>query len=179
MTPKYLTKHNKFRIAQLFLETANRDVLYDDGSKRDTPIFTLAPDDKVDSLGNKYISMHKLFLKAKDVTGYDFAIKVLGSYEHFARLSAHATVGVYIAQWIEEVKAQLDSEAIKEIKRISKEGGNQTELSAAKYLANRDYEAKGSVGKPSPKNSRRKTLTASRQMEADTKAELKRLGLPH
>lgn len=179
MNPKYLTKYNKFRIANLFIETANRDGLYDDTS-RDIPVFTLGPEDNTDSLGNLYISMHKLFIEEGDVTGYTFSLKVLGSYEHLVQLSEHKVIGPHVKAWKRELKAMIDSKAMKEIQRIATKGGTQVELSAAKYLANREYEGKSDsagVGKPATNNAKRKAETHAKATANDTKAEMKRLGM--
>lgn len=177
MSPKYLSKYNKFRISNLFFETTNRDYLYVEGNTLEIPVFTLGTEDTTDSKGNKLISMHKKFLESGDVTGYDFAIEVLGSYEHFVCLEEHRVIGKHIESWKREIKAKLDSKALKEIERISKEGGSQAELSAAKFLIKREYEEKGSVGKPATNNSTRKAGTHARETSRDTKAEMERLGL--
>lgn len=177
MSPKYLTKYNKFRVSNLFLETANRDILYDSDSDRAMPIFTLTSEDLTDSLGNKYISMHKLFLIAGDVTGYKFAVDVLGSYEHLEKLLVHKVIGPHIEAWKRELKAKLDSNAMEMLATIAKDGGTQAQLSAAKYLVNREYEQAGNVGKPSTKNTTKKQETHNRITSAETKEEAERLGL--
>jgi hypothetical protein len=124
--------------------------------------------------------MHKLFVKYKDPTGYDFAISELGSYEHFLKMRAHPVVGEHIERWVEEVKSGLDSESINEIKRIAKDGGSQAELSAAKWLASREYDNQSKdVGRPSNKKSIIKDKRQAEEMSLSTKRELDRLGLTH
>ena len=177
MKPKYLNKHGGFRVNNLFQETTDLNSVYTIDQGRDVPVFTIKSEDWTNNQGTKLISMQKLFLSFEDITGYDFAMKVLGSYEHFSELCNHRVIGNYIEQWKEVVKAKMDSDSIKEIKRIATDGGTQVELSAAKYLANREYESKGSVGKPVKKQNARKEASEARQASIDTKKELERLGL--
>ena len=176
MKPKYLTKVGNFRISNLFLETTNRDAILET-CERAPPIFTLKSSDFTEAQGSTMLSMQRLFIEAGDVTGYKFAIEVLGSYEHFMLLCEHKIIGAAIDTWKEVVKSKMDSDSIKEIKRIATTGGSQVELSAAKYLANREYEAKGSVGKPAKKSNPRREAAKARETSLDTKAELVRLGL--
>ena len=176
MKPKYLTKQGNFRVSNLFQETTDITTVYEHEEK-DLPVFTIKSEDWVNTQGTKLISMQKLFLAQEDVTGYDFAMEVLGSYEHFTELCNHRVIGNYIEQWKEVVKAKMDSDSLKEIKRIATIGGTQVELSAAKYLANREYEMKGSVGKPVKKQNARKQASEARRASLDTKKELARLGL--
>jgi hypothetical protein len=177
MKPKYLTAYNRFRTSNLFIETANRDIIYDESAPRVMPVFTLGPEDSEDSHGNKFISMHKLFIATKDMTGYTFALEVLGSYAHLEVLMKHKIIGPHIHSWQNELKAELDSKSIKALETISKEGGTQTQLSAAKFLINREYEKAGAVGKPSNKNITNKKETTARIMSEETAEEAERLGI--
>ena len=179
MIPKYLNKQGGFRITNLFIDICNRELLNIGEPGINFPEFTFAPDDWTDVRGNVFKSMRKLFLECGDVTGYDFAITVLGSYEHFRILSEHKLVGPQIESWQNEMKAKIDSFAVKNIEKIVAEGGTQVQLSAAKYLANRDYEEKGPVGKPATNNKKLKEETHARETARETKEEMERLGMTH
>ena len=177
MKPKYLNGHGNFRINNLVWETCNLGNIYDDN--RQLPVFCLKTQDYQDGRGNTFLSIPRLFSECGDATGYDFAISVLGSYEHYLALCENKTIGPVIEQCKEVIKSKLDSEAIKEVKRIATEGGTQVELSAAKYLANRDYELKNSVGRPNKKQHVTKDAAQAREESIATKEEMKRLGITH
>lgn len=177
MKPKYLNKHGNFRIQNLVWETCNLGTIHDDN--RELPVFCLKTVDYTDGRGNTFISIPRLFIECGDATGYDFAISVLGSYEHYLALSNNKTIGPVIEQCKEVIKSKLDSEAIKEVKRIATTGGTQVELSAAKYLANREYELKNSVGRPGKKQYVKKDAAQARDESIETKQEMERLGLAH
>lgn len=176
MKPKYLTRRGEYRTTNLFIETCNR-ICYseNDTSHMDLPVFTLKPEDL--TTPSPLLSMPRLFVECGDVTGYDFAIKHLGSYEHFMQLCEHDVVGQHIKLWKEVIKSKMDSDSIKEIKRIATKGGSQVELSAAKYLANREYEASGSVGRPNKKDTPEKRRKHAHQTSLDTKKEMERLNI--
>lgn len=177
MKPKYLNAHGNFRINNLVWETCNLGSIYEEN--RDLPAFCLKVEDYSDKYGNKFLSIPRLFNECGDATGYDFAISVLGSYEHYLALCDNKDIGPVIEQCKEVIKSKLDSDSIKEIKRIAKDGGSQVELSAAKYLANRDYELKNSVGRPNKKTNTRKDAAQAREESIETKEEMARLGLSH
>ena len=169
MKPKHLI-NGKLVTPGLFIETC--------GENMDLAVYTLQPADKIyQGNGKKYISMHKLFVQYDDPTGYEFAIKELGSWEHFQKMLAHKELGDHFRKWMEEIKARLDSKAIESIRRIAKDGGSQTELSAAKWLAAREYEEKGEVGRPSKKRTKAKERKEAEEVSLSTKKELERLGL--
>ena len=177
MKSKYLNKHGNFRITNLVWETSNTALIYDDN--RDLPAFCLKAEDHTDNRGNVFASIPRLFVECGDATGYDFAISVLGSYEHYLELCENKLIGPVIETCKEVIKSKLDSESIKEIKRIATSGGTQVELSAAKYLANREYELKNSVGRPGKKNHIKKDAAQAREESIETKEEMARLGLTH
>ena len=179
MKPKFLTKLGTYRIGNLFIETVSRDRVKTATPGVDLPEFTLMPEDTTNVHGNIFRSMGKLFVEAGDVTGYRFAIDVLGSYDHFLQLCDHKVIGPHIDRWKEILKTKIDSEALAEVDRIAKKGGTQVELSAAKYLANREYEAKDDVGRPKKKQHNRKEAAKAREESIQLKEEMERLGLTH
>ena len=177
MKPKYINKKGYFRINDLFIETCNGDAIMNKTSGRNRHVFTLKPEDYTDLYGETYPSFQKMFIDCNDPTGYEFAMKHLGSYEHFVQLQDNVQISAVISHCKEVVKSKLDSDSIKEIKRIATSGGSQVELSAAKYLANREYEEKGSVGRAQRKATGTKAASEARKTSLDTKRELERLGL--
>ena len=77
MSTEYKDTTGRWRTKSLFKE------MYQDKFK---PVFTLKEQDIIE--GDTYFpSMRKLFLSYNDPTGYQFAHEVLGSYEHWKKLS--------------------------------------------------------------------------------------------
>ena len=72
-SPKYLDEKGAFRTASLFHEKCLTDNL--------TAPFTLKDFDYI-SLGVEYKSLKLIYINFEDVTEYEFAIYIFGSYNH-------------------------------------------------------------------------------------------------
>ena len=98
----------------------------------------------------------ELFVEMADMTGYKFANKYLGGYEHWKALEA-SNFAPYIEQWREELEVATRCGALE---RISEEaaGGH---FQANKFLADRGWDTR-SAGRPSK-------LEVTKQVRKDAK----------
>ena len=133
LKPPYKDKMGRWRTQSLFKEYAHQSPSY-------APIFTLKEFDD-----GEYKSFPKLFITFNDPTGYQFAKSVLGSYEHWMRLTSQKWFRSHLDGWLEELEVKLASEGLMKIKRIA-DGGDQQALAASKFLVNKGWEA--SKGRP-------------------------------
>ena len=130
---EYTDSMGRFHTKALFIETIQKEQL-DRGIK---PKYTLR--------GNpKYIDIHDLFMECADPTGYSFAIRAFGSWDHLQHLRTLAWFKRYYDSWLDELEVRLRSEAIQSLISQSKDNKGTT---AAKYLAERGWEKKR--GRPS------------------------------
>jgi hypothetical protein len=106
------------------------------------PPFTLY-DDKPNCVNGR-----KTFVELGDPTGYKWAIKYLGDYEHWKFLMRCTWFREAYDVWVNELKMKLRSEAMDVIRRTAEEGQPAQALVAAKYLASFEWE-KASRGRPS------------------------------
>ena len=181
--PLYMSKDKKsYRLANLFMETNQGARNWDESKRkeddlfiREPAVFTLKPHEYTDTTGITYPSAKLLFMLHNDVTGYKFAMEVLGSWEHYLQLREHKKIGAYIMSWEDEMKAMLESKALSDISRIATEGGSQAELSAAKYIVAHEYE------KVSMKSRRKAEATLKEtkggKVSAETQDDMDRLGI--
>lgn len=157
MTAKYKDEQGRFLTAGLFKETNT--------SPNYTPPFTLKEDDV-----GEYKSMRKLYLGYEDPTEYEFAMAVLGSWDHWQKLCNTGWFKPYLEVWRNELEIKLRSRAIKQVARIAKDKD-----SAARWLAEGKWR-ENKRGRPSKDEvERQKKIAAG--IESDTEEDLKRLGL--
>jgi len=108
-----------------------------------TPVFTLGEDRE------GFINARKTFIEEGDSSGYKWAIKYLGDWEHFVFLSERDFFKTALAKWRNELNLKMTAEAIDRIKAIAESDDKQA-LVANKYLAERPWEKVGSTrGRPS------------------------------
>lgn len=116
------------------------------------------------------------YLASMDPTGYETAIKFLGSYDHWDyMMKSCAWFRDAVNQWKEELEVRLKSKAIAKIKEIAFSEDKQS-LAAAKYIATADYDKVDGRGRPSNVEIRGKLKEAIEISEAD-KADMERIGL--
>lgn len=117
---------------------------------------------------------HKRFIELEDLTEYDAAMELVGSWKEWNRLGRDwPEFRNYIAQWKEELEVKLQSEAIKKVLRFSR-GDDQKALTSAKFIATKDYNREAGKGRPS-KAERRKEAKQLASDLATTKEEKKRI----
>lgn len=170
-TPPYKDTKGRWLTRSLFADHdyANPDVI-------EAP-FTLTQD-----MPGK-VNAHKTFVAMGDPTGYDWAIKYLGSYEHWEFLMRVPWFKEWHQKASRELHAKMRSSAIKEIQDISRNAGSDSQrLAAAKYLAERPYEKsdidKKAAKRGRPSNAEKKgALNEAIRLDKETEADLERVGL--
>jgi len=117
---------------------------------------------------------HEIFIACEDMTEYDPAIKLCGSWKEWSRLKNDwPTFNDYIIEWKEELEIKLRSEAITKIIEHSK-GDDSSALSAAKFISSAGWNSRSGAGRPTKAaKSREAKLLA--QATAETKAEEERI----
>jgi hypothetical protein len=116
------------------------------------------------------------YLASLDPTGYETAIKYLGSYEHWEYMLKNCSwFRDAVEGWKGELQARLKSKAIAKIQEIAFSEDRQA-LAAAKYLATHDYDKVDGRGRPSKEELRGNLKEAIEATEAD-KADMERMGL--
>ncbi len=83
------------------------------------------------------------FVELRDVTGYKFATKYLGGYQHWKALQT-SKMATHIAEWEEELEVVLRCEGLERI-CVEAEGGH---FQANKLLLDRGWQTRG-AGRPS------------------------------
>ena len=125
---KFLDSSGKRVILQLFKEFARPDVKF-------KPVYTLR-------------EWKDVFMEARDPSEYEPAMLLLGDWEHWQDVRAHALIKPHVDKWQQELEVKLRSEAIKQMKSHAKQPGG---TAAAKWLADKGYAAetaKKGVGRP-------------------------------
>lgn len=124
------------------------------------------------------ISCQKTFIEERDPTGYKWAIKYLGEYEHFKRLMKIKYFQEAYDTWIEELNELIRSEAIQRVQEILLTGQPAQQLQAAKWLASKEWEevAKTRRGRPS-KTEVEGELKRQVQLSKQEQEDLERIGL--
>lgn len=131
------------------------------------PVFTLYEDRK------GYINARKTFVELGDPTGYQWAMKYLGDWNHWLKLMKAPWFVAAYETWISELNTKLKSEAIGTIREIAAVEG-KSQLPAARFLA--ELEKSSQRGRPSKAevdaNLKRQTKVLEQEDE-----DLARIGL--
>jgi hypothetical protein len=107
------------------------------------PVFSLSSDKE------GLINARKTFVEVGDPSGYRWAIKYLGDWEHFLHLAEKPFFKEQLTKWQAELRTKQTSEALERIAAIAESDDKQA-LVANKYLAERSWERTGSTrGRPS------------------------------
>ena len=122
---KYKDKNNRWLTVGLFEETA--------GPNKSYILYTVE-------------EARNLFLETGDVTGYVFAEKYLGGWQHFKALQASPVLRDMITEWCEDLEAKIRAEHLLGINKLGKEGHYQ----ASKFMVDRGWE-EVSKGRPTKK----------------------------
>lgn len=114
-----------------------------------------------------YINGQETFLELGDPTGYAWALKYLGDYNHWVRLMKTSWFPEVVAVWKEHLATKLRSDALWKVREIAS-GDSTQALAAAKYLAEEGW-IKSTKGRPSQEaiNKELKQLTKAAQAEDD------------
>jgi hypothetical protein len=155
--PEFKDSMGRYRTLSLFYET---------NTSTEEPVFTLKP---VDTKG--YISMKRLYLEYSDPTEYSFAVAVLGSWEHWQRLSNCDWFQKYLEEWRSELEIKLRSEATREMYEQAMKGNRD----AAKWIADRGWD-KRKAGRPTKEEVESERIKAARISDGLTE-DAARIGL--
>jgi hypothetical protein len=154
----------RYRTASLFKESS----FTIKSKEKYPPLFTLKPRD-TDGL----ISMGKVFLELEDPTGYQVAIRLLGSYDHWKVLCKSKWFTPHLQDWEEELEIKLQSQALVKIKEIAA-GETSQAIQAAKFLNDKGWKPKR--GRPS-KEEREHAMKLTSKLEEAVSEDLERIRL--
>lgn len=142
MKPPYKTHNNIWYTQQLFYETW---VLINPNQRTIEPVFTLYDADKPG-----YICFRTTFVELNDPTGYQWAMKYLGDWEHWEKLVKCKWFQEALTKARDEIYIKNRSEALNVIRDIALAGDVKSRLPAARYLAELESNLnKNSAGRPS------------------------------
>ncbi len=105
-------------------------------------VFTLRPHE-----WKGYPSAKEMYLSIADPTEYEFALALLGSWEHWQRVMRCKWFQEHLDDWRETLEVKLRSQAIQRVAAISK-GGSPGALNASRWLAERGW-VESKRGRPS------------------------------
>jgi hypothetical protein len=124
------------------------------------------------------VSMYRLYMEIGDPTEYQQSQTLLGSWEHWLRLTNTEWFKEYITRWRLELKTKFESDRYEEMKEVAKtQKGTPQGVQATKWLAER-YAPKTTPirGRPS-KAEKARHLRSSTEEDKLIKEEAERLGL--
>lgn len=132
--PPYRDGQNKWRTESLFWDIwTTRSPEYRVG----TPVFSLYRDRP------GLINARTTFVEVGDMTGYRWAIKYLGDWEHWEALIKRSWFKKALETWRAELAVKLQSEALDVIQRIAQTEGHRSALPAARYLHELEKQSRG------------------------------------
>mgnify|MGYP001564732566 FL=1 len=122
-----------------------------------------------------YPSLKQIYLSYEHTpfNEYDFAITVIGSWEHWCRLCKSPKLKEHISMWRDELEVKIRSNAIKSIIRTSLEE-TSAGATSAKWLAEKGYAPKR--GRPS-KEEKEGFLKQEKKIIDEVEDDLIRVGL--
>mgnify|MGYP003595513347 CR=1 FL=1 len=142
--PLYKAANGRFYAGSLFYEMWKG---MSEGYRRHDPVFSLYEDLSFND--KPLINAKKAFIEEADPSGYKWAIKYLGSWQHWQKLCDLPWFQEALAIWREELAAKLHADALKEIVDLSRSAKNDAQrLAAAKYLVEQGWVKKNSRGRP-------------------------------
>lgn len=113
---------------------ANRHLLHSaNGNKLTTGLFEeFSRDDTTVTPLFKLSDWRKTYVELADPTGYEAAMQLIGSWEHWLALMESPAFRMHVDRWNQEVEVKLRSEALKQLMKQSR---LPTGTAAAKFLA--------------------------------------------
>jgi hypothetical protein len=138
MAPPYVTHNNIYYTRCLFYEEW---ISLPDAEKKVQPIFTATRSRP------GLIDARSSFVSLEDPTGYLWAIKYLGDWNHWLKMMNSVWFRNYVEDWKAEMHVSMQAKAIQKIGEFATLEGPSA-LAAAKYIAERGWEKTGK-GRPS------------------------------
>lgn len=117
---------------------------------------------------------HDVFLEMEDITEYEPAIKLVGSWREWERLKRDwPAFRGHIQEWKEELEVKFRSQASRKIIELS-DGDDAKALQAAKWVAEGGYNRRQGAGRPS-KAEKNKEAKEIAMAAAETKKDEERI----
>lgn len=167
--PPYKGKHNIWFTASLFWETWKAR---NSQHRSCDPVFTLY-DDHQPGL----ICFRTTFVEIGDTTGYKWAMKYLGDWQHWQKLMVYPWFREAYDHAVRELYTKLRSEGVDKIREIANAPDSKSALPAARYLAELEANLnKGGRGRPSKEEVSAELKNAAKLIEAEDE-DMERIGL--
>ena len=116
----------------------------------------------------------RVFVEVEDITEYQAAIKLVGSWTEWNRIKRDWPGFVdHIKAWIDEIEVKLRSQAIKKIHQLADSEDRQA-FQAAKFLATKEYSRTAGSGRAT-KAMKLEEARAIARSAAETDKEEKRI----
>lgn len=120
------------------------------------------------------INARKTFVEEGDPTGYKWAMKYLGDYDHYVTLCRASWFQEALEVWQHELKMRLRSEALDKLREVASGDTSQATV-AAKFIASWEWE-KQSRGRPSKEELKGELKKAALVLQ-ETDDDAQRIGL--
>lgn len=117
---------------------------------------------------------HDVFIQSEDITEYDPALKLVGSWAEWERIKRDwPAFNTHIQLWKEELEVLFKSRAVKQVLKSADDGNFQ----ASRWIAEQGFNKKAGAGRPSKaeKDRAAKELAEAAAETKDEKARILKL----
>lgn len=152
LKPKHYGANGRILSQSLLYESASND--------KSNSVFTLKDRDYINQDGLYLFSIPRLYLLIGDLTEYDFAQQIFGSWKAWKIFSSQSVLRETLEDLREELEIRERSKAIRTVQSLSDSDKAQTAMSAAKYIAEKGWEQRG-AGRPTKKEVERERRIAA------------------
>jgi hypothetical protein len=117
---------------------------------------------------------HDIFVECEDITEYEAAIKLVGSWTEWERIKRDwPNFQSYITVWKEEINIRLKSQTIRKLREIAS-GDTSQAAAAAKWIAEEGWQRKSGKGRPTKAETAREAKALAKAT-SDTNNEYTRM----
>ncbi len=120
------------------------------GLDKSACIFTLKDHDYQTPDGRPLKSLYLLYMAARDVTEYNFAMSNLDGWEHWEMLCSATFFKPFVARWRQELELLIKAECLNHIEAISKDPDHKSQFAALNFLVTSGWREKAKSGKGRP-----------------------------
>lgn len=152
LQPKHYAANGRI-LAQALLYESN-------ANDKSNAVFTLKDRDYINQDGVYLFSLPRLYLEIGDMTEYEFAQQVFGSWKAWKLFRQMPILRETLEDLQEELEIRERSKAIRTVQELSESDKAQTAMSAAKYIAEKGWEQRG-AGRPTKKEVERERRIAA------------------